>query len=656
MGSKVEVNTPNEKTFQTEHHQSENTVTANHVSKKFSVGELFKGIIKINQKIVQNYLNNHSAYHHDNRDIMLTYFSFYTKLFAQPKEMIKVQDFQLEFLQKRQALWQRIFIDPYFVKDKKENLPLIAPHPKDKRFNADQWIKYPYFDFLKQNHLLIEELAMRIIDEVEMGEPLKKRLDFYTKQYAELFSPSNFLFTNPEAIELAMETKGESLWNGFNNFVKDIEKGRITQVDETAFEVGKNLAITPGAVVYEDELIQLIQYSPVTKNVSEIPLIIIPPWINKYYILDLQPQNSFIKYTVARGFTVFVISWKNPPPGMGNLTFDNYVNEGAINAIEIARNISGKEKINVLGYCLGGTLLAVAASILAARKEKIINTLTFLAAMIDFSDIGPMGDVIDESLVSKLERGELLKDGVMHGNDMEKAFNLIRVKDMIWNYAVDNYLKGLPPPVFDVIYWTNDNTNLPATMYIYYMREMILKNMLVQKNALTICDTPIDIGKIDVPVFIIAMEKDYISPPQTVFVTSRLVSGPVEFILGQSGHVMGIANPPSKKKYGYYLNGKLGKGYEEWQKTATFHDGSWWTAWTEKLKEKSGKQIPAPKNLGNKKYKEIEPAPGTYVKEKCEICFPNSKTHKKTENKSVKSVEIPDTKLQNEPVLMEEIK
>jgi len=629
---------------------NEDNITTKNEPKEFNLVELFNGLVKINQHIVQNYLKNYSGYHHDNRDIALTFSSFFSKLFADPKEMMKVQRFQMEFLQKQQELWKNIFIDQG---GKNEKEPVISPQKGDNRFKAPHWNKYAYFDFLKQNHLLTEQLALQIVDEVELGEPLKGRLDFYTKQYAELLSPANFLFTNPEALELAVETKGKSLWNGFNNFVKDIEKGRITQVDESAFEVGRNLAITPGAVIYENELIQLIQYTPSTKNVSETPLLIIPPWINKYYILDLQPKNSFIKFMVDQGFTVFIISWKNPSPGMGHLTFDDYVNEGALKAIEITRNISGAEKINVLGYCLGGTLLGVAASILAAREEKVINTLTFLASMIDFSDIGPMGDVINEALVNKLERGELLKDGIMHGHDMERAFNLIRAKDMIWNYAVDNYLKGTAPSVFDVIYWTNDNTNLPARMYVYYMKEMIFKNKLVQKNALNICETPIDIGKIDVPVFVVAMERDYISPPQTVFITTRLVSGAVEFILGESGHVMGVANPPYKNKYGYFLNGKLGKGYEEWQKTATFHEGSWWTAWTEKLKEKSGKQIPAPKNSGNIKYKEIEPAPGKYVKEKCEVSFSKSTKKKEREMNQKKNTGTPHPSAQNSRMVKE---
>jgi polyhydroxyalkanoate synthase len=624
--------------------------------KEFNIGELFNGIAKINQRVFQNNIKNYSGYYHDNRDIGLTYSSFFSKLFAEPTEMVKVQGFQMEFLQKQMALWQHIFINPYIGKNKNEKEPFISPKKADNRFKAPHWNKYPFFDFLKQNHLLIEQFALRIVDEVEMGESTKGRLDFYTKQYAELFSPANFLFTNPEVLELAVETKGDSLWKGFNNFVNDIEKGRITQVDESAFEVGKNLATTPGEVIYENELIQLIQYAPTTKNVQEIPLLIIPPWINKFYVLDLTPEESFVKFMVDQGFTVFIISWKNPTSGMGYLTFDDYVNKGALKAIEVAENISVAKKINVLGYCLGGTLLGVAASILASQKKEVINTITFLASMLDFSDIGPMGDEINEALVNKLERGELLKDGIMHGHDMERAFNLIRVKDLVWNYAIDNYLKGMPPSVFDVMYWTNDNTNLPASMYVYYMKEMILKNKLVQKNALNICGTLIDIGKIEAPVFIVAMKRDYISPPQTVFITTQLVSGPVEFILGESGHVMGAVNPPIKKKYGYYLDGKLGKGFDEWQNTAQFHEGSWWTTWSGKLKDKSGKQVPASKFLGNKNYVEIEPAPGRYVKERCETNFPNSTIIKKEEKSSTGNAEkIMDIKTQKEEIIKENI-
>jgi polyhydroxyalkanoate synthase len=585
-------------------------------SKEFSIEKLFKDTLKINKRVTENYFENCSGYNRDFHDIVLTYSYFFTKLFAEPNEMVKVRTFYLEFLQKQQAIWKDIFINGNENKGA-EYAPLVLPEKGDNRFRAPQWNEHPCFDFIKQNYLLLEQLALKIVDEVEMGEPIKRKLDFYTQQYTNLISPSNFVLTNPEVLELTLKTQGENLWHGFTNLVTDIGKGRISQTDESAFTVGKNLAITPGAVIYENELIQLIQYTPSTKTVHEIPLLIIPPWINKYYVLDLQPQNSFVKFMVDQGFSVFIISWKNPPPKMGYFTFDDYVNKGALTAIDVVQNISGAKKINTLGYCLGGTLLSISCAVLAAKKTDVINSVSFMASMIDFSDIGPMGDVINEALVTKLERGELLKDDVMHGHDMERAFNLIRAKDLVWNYAINNYLKGIAPTAFDVIYWTNDNTNLPARMYVYYMKEMIFKNRLSRKNALRIADTAIDIGKITAPVYVIAMKEDYISPPQTAFSTTELVSGPVEFILGESGHVMGVVNPPAKNKYGHYLNGKLGYGFNEWKKTAKLFEGSWWIYWSDKLKENSGKKIPATRLLGNKKYKEIEPAPGTYAKEKC---------------------------------------
>ncbi|MEO7087520.1 MAG: alpha/beta fold hydrolase [Bacteroidia bacterium] len=583
-------------------------------SKEFSVSGLINGILKVNKKIAENYLKNSSAYHHDNRDIALSYFNFFSKIVVNPHELAKVQNVYWDLFKNQQKVWENVFMNS----SSKNNVPFIEPQEGDKRFLAPEWTNILYFNFIKQNYLLIEKSAERIIDEVDMDDKEKKRLEFYNDQYVDLFSPANSLATNPEALKLAFESKGKSLWQGFTNFVQDIEKGKISQSDESAFEVGKNLAMTPGSVIYENELIQLIQYAPATKQVHEIPMLIIPPWINKYYILDIEPQRSFVKFLTEKGITAYIISWRNPSPGMGHLTFDDYVQEGVLRAIKVVKEISEVKKINTLGYCLGGTLLSVAASILSLNKQSNpINSATFLASMVDFSDIGPMGAVVTKALVKKIERGELLKDGIMHGHDMERAFNLIRVNDLVWHYAVNNYLKGIKPTAFNVLYWTNDNTNLPAEMYKYYMRKMVLENKLSRKNALTICNSPIDIGKIEFPVFVIGLNEDYISPAHTVFTTTKLVNGPVEFILGGSGHVMGATNPPSKNKYGYYLDGKLGGSFENWKKTAKFFEGSWWTPWSERLLENSGKQIPAQKKQGNEKYEIIEPAPGKYVMEKC---------------------------------------
>lgn len=583
---------------------------------KTEMEELTESITKASQKIMQNYFENKSGGNHDNRDIAQTFTELGTKLMNEPKEMEKVQELYKGFFNSQQELWKRIT-------DRQskpgEYSPVIKPAEGDKRFKAPEWDEAPYyFDFVKQSYLLVSQLMKQIIATSEIDEKVKKKLNFYSQHYIDALSPSNFIATNPEAIKLAQETNGQSLIDGFKNLLSDIEKGSITQTDMTAFEPGRNIATTPGAVVFENELIQLIQYAPTTKNVYETPVVIIPPWINKYYILDLRPENSLAKFIVDQGFTTYMISWKNPTAEMRNITFDDYVEMAALKAFEVAQSISKSKKVNALGYCLGGTLLGTSLAILASRKEENpVNSATFLATMIDFSDVGPMGDVIDNALLKKLERGELLEQGVMHGHDMEKAFNLIRANDLVWSFVINNYLKGKTPTPFDVLYWTNDNTNLPAKMYLYYLRYMVVENKLSRKNALRICNTPIDIGKIDIPVYVIGLQEDHIAPPQTAFTTTELVSGPVEFILGGSGHVMGVANPPSKKKYGYYLNGKLENGFEAWKETAKFHEGSWWTAWTERLAKKSGKQIVAGKSLGSTKFKIIEPAPGRYVKEKC---------------------------------------
>lgn len=579
---------------------------------ELNITDYIGGINSAYQKLTENYFKNLSGYHHDYRSIANTYLNFFSKIAINPHEIIKINSFYLDFFQCQQKLWNSVFINP----DTEESFQIL-PRKNDKRFVAEEW-SIPYFNFIKQNYWLTEKLADRIIGEIEIGEKARKKMIFYNQHFIDLLSPANFLATNPEALKLAMDTKGKSLMNGFKNLVNDIEKGQITQCDESAFEVGKNLAITPGAVVYQNELMQLIQYKATTNTVHEIPLLMIPPWINKYYILDLQPENSLVKFLVDQGITVYMVSWLNPCAGKGHLTFENYVNDGAIKAIEIVKDISSVKKINTLGYCLGGTLLGVASAILSHdKKNNPLNTATLLAAMIDFNDVGPMGNVIDEALVKKLERGELLNDGVLHGHDMERAFNLIRAQDLIWNYAVNSYLKGNKPRAFDVLYWTNDNTNLPACMYKYYIRRIILENGLSKKNALTICNTPIDIGKIEFPVFVVGFKEDYISPAKTSFITTRMVSGAVEFILGGSGHVMGAINPPAKKKYGYYLNGKLDGSFDTWIETAKFFEGSWWKPWSERLIEHSGKQIPASKILGSKTYPIIEPAPGSYVKTGC---------------------------------------
>ncbi|MGP8215722.1 MAG: PHA/PHB synthase family protein [Bacteroidia bacterium] len=570
-------------------------------------------LMKAGHKMVEQTIKDAPGQFSDNIEMALGYSNLFSEIAANPGNTAKAQSLYIDFIKKQQDLWKNMMERQVG----KENAPVITPAPTDKRFKAAEWNELPYFDFIKQNYLLVAELLSSIVNSVDVDDKTKKKLSFYTKQYIDAFSPANFLATNPEALKLAQETKGQSITEGLKNFLEDVTTGRISQTDTTAFELGVNIAVTSGDVIFENELIQLIQYKPTTKTVQEVPVLIIPPWINKFYILDLSPENSFVKYIVDQGFTTFLISWKNPTPDLGYLGFEEYVELAALKAAEVIMAVTKAKKINAIGYCLGGTLLAISLSIAYSRKNVPFQSATFLSSMIDFSDIGPMGDIIDEALVKKIEEGELKEEKLMRGKVMGSAFNLLRSNDLIWNYVANSYLKGKKPAPFDILYWNGDNTNLPANMYGFYLRKMLFENKLSRKNALRICDTPIDIGKIEVPAFVVGTAEDHISPPQTAFTTTELVSGPVEYVLGGSGHIAGIVNPPAKKKYGFYKDGELGKGYEEWKNTAKQQEGSWWTHWIAWLKKQSGKEIPALTKPGNAKYTVIEPAPGRYVKEKC---------------------------------------
>ncbi len=580
-------------------------------SKYFTTLEFIRDISNTIESSTKYFINNYPGIIHDEKDLIRTYLHFVLKIMTSGKEQSKIQNKYFWLIKNQQELWKRLCFNQL-----ERSSPLIVPEKNDKRFNAPEWNE-SYFDFIKQNYLLISKMYLSAICEMELDEKKKRKLNFYNRQFLDALSPSNFLLTNPEVLKRTEETKGENLIQGFKNLMIDIQDQDISQTDGQTFKVGKNLAITKGSVVYRNELIELIQYAPLTKDTYSVPLLIIPPWINKYYIFDLQESNSFVRYYVEQGFTVFIISWKNPQALMKRIMFDDYVEMGVLNGIEVVQKITGVEKVNTLGYCIGGTLLGVALAVLYARKKDIVNSATFLAAMLDFTDIGPMGDVIEEALVKKLERGEIHSNGVMSGKTMEKAFNIIRAKDLVWKYAIINYLKGQTPPPFDVMEWTNDNTNLPAAMYLFYIRQLVLENKLSTRNAIQVCGVPINLYKIKTPAFIIGMQEDYISPCKTVFTTTEILKGSLEFLMGESGHVMGVANPPFRNKYGYMMGGKLDEGFDEWKRTAKKHEGSWWIPWGQWLAKKSGDLIPAKKKTGNTQYPELIPAPGSYVFEKC---------------------------------------
>ena len=556
-----------------------------------------------------------SGYLYDFRDFTISASRMFFRQIENPEELYRIYSCNLRHQKKLILLYQNFLFNTYANQTEEKT----GDKKKDKRFISSPWQSSSIHKFLFHQHNLAEEYFYELIHSSPLKEKDQRKIYFYIKFILDAAAPSNFLWSNPEALKLAIETGGISLIDGFSNWLYDARRGDITQTDEDAFQVGINLAASEGKIVYQNELIQLIQYSTPTEKVYAVPLLIIPPWINKYYILDLQKSNSFVGFLSGNGHQVFLISWKNPDHALTEITFDEYVSKGTLPAIEVAKKISGSEKLNTIGYCLGGTLLGITSAILAAqREESPINSIGLLAAMLDFSDIGPMSAVVSKALVKKIERGELLiNNGLVHGRYMEMGFNLIRANDLIWYYVVNNYLEGKKPKAFDVLYWTNDNTNLPAGMYKYYMKRMILENRLSKKDELMINGTAIDLGKIKSPAIVIGFCEDHISPAHTVFTTLKLFSSVVEFVLGMSGHVMGVVNPPEKGKYGYYKQGKSTENLNAWRESAEFKNESWWMEYIRFINEKSGKQIAGKKKFGNDEYPPLQNAPGTYVLEKC---------------------------------------
>jgi polyhydroxyalkanoate synthase len=465
---------------------------------------------------------------------------------------------------------------------------------------------------------------MEMVESAKLNNETKKKLRFFTRQYIDAMSPANFPATNPEVLKLAAESDGESINKGLKNLLEDLEKGRISMTDESAFEVGRNLAVTRGAVVFENDLIQLIQYSPLADTVSAIPLLIVPPCINKYYVLDMRPENSFVRYALEQGNNVFIISWRNIPPKLDSLTWDDYLEQGVIQAINVCLAIAGVRKLNALGFCVGGTLLACALAAMRSKRRNPAASLTLLSTMLDFADTGEISVYVDSAYVQKLE-AEIGQGGLVPGRDLALTFASLRANELVWFYVVNNYLKGKTPFAFDLLYWNSDSANLPGPMYVYYVRNMYLENNLKTPDKLKMCGVPIDLTKIDLPTYVLAAKEDHIVPWKSAYASVPLLKGQIEFLLTASGHIAGVVNPPAKSKRSYWSGGIISQDPEQWLASAQSSEGSWWPHWIAWLKQKSGKQVPAPAKLGSKKYREIEAAPGRYVKEYCGI--PDSKQH-----------------------------
>lgn len=494
---------------------------------------------------------------------------------------------------------------------------LAAPEAGDRRFSSREWRENPYFDYLRQSYLLASQYLEELVEAADLPAQAKERARFAARQWIDAMSPANFAATNPQVLQHALETRGDSITKGLANLLGDVQRGRISQTDESAFEVGRNLAVTPGAVVYENELIQLIQYAPTTAEVAARPLVMLPPCINKYYILDLQPESSLVRYAVSSGHTVFMVSWRNVGAELGHLTWDDYLEKGVFTALRVAREITGTDKVNALGFCVGGTLLGAALAVLAARGDETVASATFLTTMLDFSDTGRIGLFVDEPSVASREAA-IGAGGVLSGKELDFVFSSLRANDLIWPYVVNNYLLGQRPAAFDLLHWNSDGTNLPGPMFCYYLRNTYLENRLRVPAALVNCGVPVDLGKVRVPVFVFSSREDHIVPWRSAYSTVNLVNGEKTFVLGASGHIAGVINPAAKNRRSHWTGdaAQFPASPDAWLARASERRGSWWPRWIEWLVGHRGGTGAARAALGSVQYKAIEPAPGRYVRER----------------------------------------
>jgi len=523
----------------------------------------------------------------------------------------QVSELQQRYVAQLSGLWRNFMEHP-----EKAAEPI-----GDNRFADPAWQDNPLASFYARAYLLNADFMNRLADSVETDRKTKRRVKFAVSQFVDAASPSNYLALNPKAQQTLIESGGESLKAGMANLLKDMQKGKISQTDESAFEIGRNVATSEGMVVYENDLFQLIQYKPLTQKVRARPFLFVPPSINKFYIRDPQPENWMVRYAVEQGNTVFLMPWKNPHEPEKHLTWDDYVERGPIDAIHVVQEITGAKQINVLGFCVGGTILATALAVMYARGEDPAASLTLMTSLLDFEDAGVLEVFIDEAHVRMRER-QLAKGGLMPGRDLANTFSSLRPNDLVWNYVVSNYLEGRQPPPFDLLYWNSDGTNLPGPMYAWYLRNMYLENKLRVPNALKCCGESLDLGRIRVPTYVFAAVEDHIVPWKAGYASARLIPGDkkhgTRFVLGASGHIAGSINPPSKNRRSYWVakDSSLPATADVWLHNATEMPGSWWTDWNEWLRQFAGGEKAAPKTYGNAKHKPMEPAPGRYVKEK----------------------------------------
>jgi len=538
---------------------------------------------------------------------------WFARMMADPQ---KVMELQMGWWADTFNLWQQT--TQKFLGE--NGTASIEPDSKDRRFKDKAWKESIVFDFIKQSYLLTARWVQGSVHKIDgMDADTMRKIDFYTRQFVDAMAPSNFVLTNPEVLKATLESNGENLVRGLSHMLEDLEhsKGplRVSMTDTEAFEVGGNLAITKGKVVFENDIMQLIQYEPLTKETYEIPLLIIPPWINKYYILDLQPENSMVRWMVEQGFTVFVISWVNPGEKLGSKRFDDYLLEGTLAALGAIEAATGQKQANAVGYCLGGTLLAITMSYLKTKKqEHRIRATTYLTTMIDFKEAGELSVFIDEEQLRSLE-ARMSNKGYLEADDMAVTFNMLRANDLIWSFVINNYLLGKDPFPFDLLYWNSDSTRMPAAMHSFYLRNMYQKNLLAKPGGITIDGVPIHLEKIETPTYMLSTREDHIAPWKSTYAATHIYKGPMRFVLAASGHIAGVVNPPSKKKYSHWVSDSLPSSPEKWFEKAKEKSGSWWEDWAAWAEKFSGSKVPARKP-GSGKLKAIEDAPGSYVKVK----------------------------------------
>jgi len=579
--------------------------------------ELWANIGEKSQEIVKSFLARQDTLNTgpiDPLNVGNAFFELTQQMLSNPAKMVEAQ---ISLWQDYMELWQATTRKALG----EESQPVAKPEQGDNRFKNEAWNDDGLFDFIKQSYLLTARWVQNTVHEVEgLDEKTAEKVDFYTRQYVDALAPTNFLMTNPQVLKETFDTKGENILKGLEHLLEDLERGKgklsIKMVDQDAFDVGENIATTPGKVVFQNDLIQLLQFSPTTEKVAEIPLLIIPPWINKYYILDLREKNSFIRWAVSQGLTVFCISWVNPDGKLAQKSFEDYMVEGPLAALAAIESATGQKEANAIGYCLGGTLLAATLACMRKNGDDRIKAATFFTSMVDFEEPGELGVFIDDDQLAFIDE-KMKERGYLDGSEMATTFNMLRANDLIWSFVINNYLMGKEPFPFDLLYWNSDSTRMPAAMHSYYLHKMYRENKLVEPGGITLMDTDVDLSAVDIPTFILSTREDHIAPWKSTYRATQIYGGPVTFTLAASGHIAGVVNPPEPEKYGFWTNSKKPKDPDAWFAGAKEHKGSWWPTWRKWLAKYAGEETDA-RVPGDGKLPALEDAPGSYVKVRTE--------------------------------------